>query len=134
METATTEPAGMEPLRVEETRRRVARMVVEESGQRKMASSMLDTVADKAREGWTKIKKMLEGKRISGDSGKLVVEEGGGRESLDKNSEWEEEVMGGTVEVEVEEESELQGDEESMDGWKKCGFHRMARNQFVWVS
>ncbi len=72
-----TGTAGGEPLRVEETRRRVARMVVEETGQRKTASSMMDTVAGKAREGWAKIKKMLEGKRISRDSGKLVVEGGG---------------------------------------------------------
>jgi hypothetical protein len=77
METSMMETAGGEPLRVEETRRRVARMVVEETGQQKMASSMMDTVAGKAREGWAKIKKMLEGKRISRDSGKLVVEEGG---------------------------------------------------------
>jgi hypothetical protein len=40
----------------------------------------------------------------------------GGRDSSDGNSEWEEEVMGGTVEVEVEEENEVQGEEVSVDG------------------
>ncbi len=125
------ETAGGEP-RVEETRRRVARMVVEETGHRKTASNMVDTVAGKAREGWAKIKKMLEGKRIRRDSGKLFVEEKGSKETPDRNSEWEEEVMGGTVEVEVEEESGEQGEDEC--GGKKLGIGGMAGSQFVWVS
>jgi hypothetical protein len=47
------------PVRVEETRRRVEKMVVEESGQ---ASGVFRNMAGKARGGWDRMRKMLEGK------------------------------------------------------------------------
>ncbi len=65
-----------EPKRVEETRRGVAKMAVDESGYGKTASNMLEAMAGKARSGWEKVKRMMEGKkvvRMDGGGGKLVV-------------------------------------------------------------
>jgi hypothetical protein len=69
------------PVRVEETRRKVERMAVDKNEQ---ASGILRNVADRVREGWDRMKKMLEGKKLvwKGSSGKVAVARdvgGGGR-------------------------------------------------------
>ncbi len=51
-------------MRVEETRRGVAKMAVEDGGHSNTASSLIGTMAGKARNGWEKVEKMLEGKRV----------------------------------------------------------------------
>jgi hypothetical protein len=90
-------------VRVEETRRRVEWLVVEEKRQ---ASGLLRTMADKARGGWEKMRKVLDGKKIvwRGSTGKIVV--------IDENAVvgegegeigFEEEMEGGTVEMVGEE-------------------------------
>ncbi len=60
------------PVRVEETRRRVEKLVVEDSRQ---ASGLFRSVADRAKDGWGKMRKILEGKKLvwKGSTGKLVV-------------------------------------------------------------
>jgi hypothetical protein len=60
------------PVRVEETRRRVEKLVVEDSRQ---ASGLFRSMADKAKDGWGKMRKILEGKKLvwKGSTGKLVV-------------------------------------------------------------
>jgi hypothetical protein len=99
-----------EPKRVEETRRGVAMMAVEEAGHGKTASNMIGLMAGKAKSGWEKVKHMMEGKRMArmdGGSGRLVVSEGDRKaEAVSTRMEWDEEIMGGTVEVEEEVEGE----------------------------
>ncbi len=53
-----------EPRRMEETRRGVAKMAVDESGYSKTASNMIEMVAGKAKNGWEKVKRMMEGKKV----------------------------------------------------------------------
>jgi hypothetical protein len=105
METETGEKT---PVRVEETRRRVEKMRVEELGQ---ASGVFRNMAGKAREGWDRMKKMLEGKKPiwKGNTGRMVaVSESlvGAMEEVAVDL--GEELEGGTVEI-VREEL---GDEE----------------------
>jgi hypothetical protein len=58
-----------EPVLVEETRRDMAKMVVEDSDRQTSASRLLWTMAGKAREGWCKVMRMLEGKKIVRNEG-----------------------------------------------------------------
>ncbi len=60
------------PVRVEETRRRVEKLVVEDIGQ---ASGLFWSVADRAKDGWGKMRKILEGKKLvwKGSTGRLLV-------------------------------------------------------------
>jgi hypothetical protein len=94
-----------EPKRVEETRRGVAKMAVDESGHEKTASTMLGVMAEKAKNGWEKVKKLMEGKkvvRMAGEGGKIMVVKQTDRleEAVTSKSEWDEDIMGGTVEIE----------------------------------
>jgi hypothetical protein len=99
------------PARVEETRRRVEKMVVEENEQ---AGGILRSMAGRAKEGWDKMRKMLEGKKLvwKGNSGRIVAvtKEREGLEEKDMNL--EDEMEGGTVEIEkeVSEEETVSGD------------------------
>ncbi len=63
-----------EPRRMEETRRGVAKMAVDESGYGKTASHMIEMMAGKAKNGWEKVKRMMKGKKV-------VRTGGGGREN-----------------------------------------------------
>ncbi len=104
-----------EPKRVEETRRGVAMMAVEEPGYGKTASNVLGMMAGKAKSGWEKVKGMMEGKRMArleGGSGSFVVSEGDKKaEAVSTRLEWDEEIMGGTVEIEEEDDREEDGKE-----------------------
>jgi hypothetical protein len=97
-----------EPARVEETRRRVEKMAVEENEQ---AGGILRNMAGRAKEGWEKMRRMLEGKRLvwKGNSGKIVAvtKERDGMEDKDMNM--EDEMDGGTLEIEREEGGEEMG-------------------------
>jgi hypothetical protein len=99
------------PVRVEETRKQVEKLVVEDSGQ---ASGLFRSVVDRAKDGWGKMRKILEGKKLvwKGSTGRLVVVE---RERKTGENEGEvsleKEMVGGTVAVlgeEVEEEKEVE--------------------------
>ncbi len=90
---------------MEETRRGVAKMAVDESGHEKTASTMLGVMAEKAKNGWEKVKKLMEGKkvvRMAGEGGKIMVVKQTDRleEAVTSKSEWDEDIMGGTVEIE----------------------------------
>ncbi len=93
-----------EPRRVEETRKGVAKMAVEEERRSNMASKLFGSMTGRAKEGWSKVKKLMEGKRVTGaeNGGIVIVGEGEERdqERLDRREEWDEKVMGGTVEIE----------------------------------
>ncbi len=52
---------GTAPVRVEETRRKVEKMAVDEVEQ---ASGILRNMAGRAREGWDRMRRMLEGKKL----------------------------------------------------------------------
>jgi hypothetical protein len=99
-----------EPRRVEETRRGVAKMAMEEERRSNTASKLFGSVTGRAKEGWSKVKKLMEGKRVTGaeNGGIVIVGEGEKNEQakLDRREEWDEKVMGGTVEIdEVESET-----------------------------
>ncbi len=104
-----------EPRRVEETRKGVAKMAVEEERRSNTASKLFGSMTGRAKEGWSKVKKLMEGKRVTGAENGGIVIVGEGDESdqakLDRREEWDEKVMGGTVEIE-EVESETGDDEE----------------------
>jgi hypothetical protein len=93
------------PARVEETRRRVEKMAVEENEQ---AGGILRSMAGRAKEGWERMRKMLDGKKLvwKGNSGRIVAvtKEREGVEDKDMNV--EDELDGGTVEIEREESGE----------------------------
>ncbi len=88
-------------MRVEETRRRVEKMAVEETEQ---AGGILRNMAGRAKEGWERMRMMLEGKKLvwKGSSGRMVAvaKEKEGVEGKVMNL--EEEMDGGTVEIEKE--------------------------------
>jgi hypothetical protein len=96
---------------VERTRREVARMEVEDECPEKQASKKIGKTVDKmvslAREGWTKIKGLLEGKRLVryryGSRILLKERTEEKEESEELMEEWEEQIMGGEVDVEIEE-------------------------------
>jgi hypothetical protein len=96
---------------VERTRREVARMEVEDECTEKQASRKIGRTVDKmvsmAREEWNKIKGLLDGKRLvrDRDGSRLLLKEkkDDKEESEELMDEWEEQVMGGEVEVEIEE-------------------------------
>jgi hypothetical protein len=54
------EETGGATVRVEETRRKVEKMAVDENAQ---ASGMMRSMAEKAKGGWERMKRMLEGKK-----------------------------------------------------------------------
>jgi hypothetical protein len=91
---------GPGPSRVEETRKKVEKMAVDETEQ---ASGILRNMAGKAREGWLRMRRMLDGKKLvwKGSTGRMVAVEkdkegdSGEKESLNL----EEELVGGTVEI-----------------------------------
>jgi hypothetical protein len=62
-----------EPKRVEETRGGVAMMAVEETGYGTTASKMIGLMAGKAKSGWEKVKRMMEGKRMARMEGGVRV-------------------------------------------------------------
>jgi hypothetical protein len=108
------------PVRVEETRRRVEKLAVDEGSQ---ASELLRTVTERAKDGWGKIRKVLEGKRLvwKGNTGKMVLV--GGEKEVGEGGDGvaslEEEMIGGTVEI-VE--------ESRMDGQNRRQRYRSTKN------
>jgi hypothetical protein len=110
------EETGGETVRVEETRRKVEKMAVDDNAQ---ASGMMRSMAEKARE---RMKRMLEGKKLvwKGSSGKMVAM------SQDRDVKradgmvvnLDDEMVGGTVELVGEEEEE---DMELSDGGSASG-------------
>ncbi len=86
------------PLRMEETRRGVEKMVVEETGQ---ASGMFRSMAGKAKDSWDRMKRKLDGKKLIWKEGRMVVvdqeKEDRGREGMTVDI--VEEMKGGTVEI-----------------------------------
>jgi hypothetical protein len=94
--------------RLEETRRGVEKMAVEEqgSGTRTQASGVLGHWARKAKGGWDKVKKLLEGKKVVGRTeGEMVVlaegQEGTVRMEME---DWREGTEEDTVTVTIERE------------------------------
>jgi hypothetical protein len=116
------------PARVEETRRRVEKMAVEETEQ---AGGILRNMAGRAKDGWERMRRMLEGKKLvwKGSSGRMiaVAKETEGVE--DKVMDLEEEMDGRTVEIEkeVNEEETVSGygrsllSKEAEGGWVDMG-------------
>ncbi len=94
------EETGKARERVEETRRKVEKMAVDESAQ---ASGLMRNMTEKARGGWEKMKRMLEGKKLvwKGSSGKMVaVTKDEDMEKMDRMVvSLEDEMDGGTVEL-----------------------------------
>jgi hypothetical protein len=91
---------------VRATRWRVERMEVDSDKEQASGSKTLDKVVSKAKEGWRKVKQLLEGKSLvrEKNSGRVVVKEKvGEKENEEKEvmEEWEENLMGGEVVVEV---------------------------------
>ncbi len=87
------------PVRVEETRRRAEKLVVEDNGQ---ASGLFRNITEKAKDGWGKMRKILEGRKLvwKGSTGKVVVMDQDKRVNeevgeVNVGEEW----SGGTVEV-----------------------------------
>jgi hypothetical protein len=95
---------------VEETRRRVERMAVDENEQ---AGGIMKSMAGRAKDGRDRMKRMLERKKLvwKGSSGMMVAvakeRVSGGME--DKGLDLEEEMDGGTVEIEKEENEDESG-------------------------
>ncbi len=104
------------PGRVEETRRRVEKMRVEEHGQ---ASGVFRSMAGKAREGWDRMKKMLDGKKLiwKGNTGRMVAISENLAGSMEEGVAVDigEELEGGTVEIVREEQGEVEV------GVEQCG-------------
>ena len=109
------EESGVRGVKLEETRRGVEKMVVEETGVRKQASGMLERLAGRAKEGWEKVKTMLEGKKVTwrGDGGMMLLEKRGvvGLEGESEDGtmrewedEWEEDDIVTVTELGIEEE------------------------------
>ncbi len=96
---------------VEKTRREVARLEVDSEDKGKKASSSIgeamERMVSKAKDGWGRIKSLLEGKKLvrTMENGKLLLKEKEdmGRDVEEVMEEWEEELMGGIIEVEEEE-------------------------------
>jgi hypothetical protein len=108
-----TQPMEMEmgektPGRVEETRKRVEKMRVEEHGQ---ASGVFRSMAGKAKEGWDRMKKMLDGKKLiwKGNTGRMVAISENLAGSMEEGVAVDigEELEGGTVEIVREEQGKL---------------------------
>jgi hypothetical protein len=128
----TFESIGSGDRRMEETRRGVAKLVVADGGQPSQASKIVGTMTSKARAGWEKIKRLMEGKRVvSRDDDGMVLMDGeelGAEEGLLEKAEWDEEVMGGVVEVKEEVRSEDRtedsegGEENRWGGTGEFGF------------
>ncbi len=128
-----TEAEERTPLRMEETRRGVEKMVVEETGQ---ASGMFRSMAGKAKDSWDRMKRMLDGKKLiwKGSTGRMVVVD---QEKADRGREGMtvdivEEMKGGTVEIvreneekggdETEDRGSSSGTESGMGGWAGLDF------------
>jgi hypothetical protein len=113
---------------------------VKEGGHSNTASSLIGMMAGKARNGWEKVKKMVEGKRVIRkeiDSGTVLIVEKTGKveEELSMRMEWDEEEMGGTVEIEevseVDEDDGRRGKEGSLgsgEAWGRSSIFRFLDN------
>jgi hypothetical protein len=125
------EETGGTTVRVVETRRKVEKMAVDENAQ---ASGMIRSMAEKAKGGWDRMKKMLEGKRLvwKGSSGKMVAvtKDVDTKKAEERVVDLEDEMDGGTVELvgeEGEEEMEVSdggsaSGRETKEGWEDMGF------------
>ncbi len=88
---------------VESTRREVARLEVDEVGGGSKASNtiggVMERMVSKAKDGWSRVKGLLEGKKLVRqiESGKVVLkkEKEQGTEIEEVMEEWEEDKMGG---------------------------------------
>jgi hypothetical protein len=108
---------------VESTRREVARLEVDNDGGGSKASSniggVMGRMVSKAKDGWSRIKSLLEGKKLvrQNASGKLLLKEKeeDGRESEVVMEEWEEDKMGGVIEIEEEEVRSEKGSDKGSD-------------------
>ncbi len=108
---------------VESTRREVARLEMDEdSGGAKASNSIggvMERMVSKAKDGWSKVKGLLEGKKLvrQNANGKVVLkkEEECGKETEEVMEEWEEDKMGGVVEIEEEEVRSDRGSEKGSE-------------------
>ncbi len=108
---------------VESTRREVARLEVDNDGSGSKVSSniggVMGRMVNKAEDGWSRIKSLLEGKKLvrQNASGKLLLKEKEdvGRESEEVMEEWEEDTMGGVIEIEEEEVRSEKGSDKGSD-------------------
>ena len=87
---------------MEKTRRGVENLVVDAGGDKEQAS-MRVRVMGMAKEGWRKIKGLLEGKKMVRENGRIILENRTEGESAGATEEWEEGEEGGMVEVEMSE-------------------------------
>jgi hypothetical protein len=108
---------------VESTRREVARLEVDNDGGGSKASSniggVMGRMVNKAKDGWSRIKSLLEGKKLvrQDASGKLLLKEKEdyGKEREEVMEEWEEDMMGGVIEIEEEEVRSEKGSDRGSD-------------------
>ncbi len=92
---------------VRSARWRVERMEVDSDNEKASGSRAIETMVSKAKEGWQKVKQILEGKRLVREkcSGKVMVKAKTGVSDNEERTvmeEWEESITGGEVVVEVE--------------------------------
>ncbi len=92
---------------VRRARWRVERMEVDSDNEKASGSRTIETMVSKAKEGWQKVKQLLDGKRLVRDkgSGKVMVKTKTGASDNEERTvmeEWEESITGGEVVVEVE--------------------------------
>jgi hypothetical protein len=108
---------------VESTRREVASLEMDSAEEGAKASSnsggVIGKMVNKAKDGWGRIKCLLEGKKLVRQtaSGKLLLKE---REEVGKEievvmEEWEEDKMGGVIEIEEEEIRSEKGSDKGSD-------------------
>ncbi len=83
---------------VEKTRRKVETLRMDEEEELRKKASMGKKALDLARDGWRRLKGLLEGKTLVREGGKLFVEEKGGIGGCAELDDWNEE--GGTLELE----------------------------------
>jgi hypothetical protein len=113
---------------VENARRNVARLEVDDGSHTRQASVRIDTAMNRmvslAKDGWSKIKGIIEGKKLVKDkeSGRVLLQdpevtEGDGGIVME---EWDEGKMGGVVEIEEVDEDQSEGSGvENKDGGKR---------------
>ncbi len=108
---------------VESTRREVASLEMDSATHGAKASGniggVMGRMVSKAKDGWERIKSMLEGKKLvrQAASGKLLLkdEEEMGKEAEVVMEEWEEDKMGGVIVIEEEEVRSEKGTEKGSD-------------------
>ncbi len=92
---------------VRSARWRVERMEVDSDNEKASGSRTIETMVSRAKEGWQKVKQILDGKRLVREkgSGKVMVKAKTGVSDNEERTvmeEWEESITGGEVVVEVE--------------------------------